>query len=105
MAAVANEALDRAKVGIEDIALLVPHEANLEIIRDTGDVLGVAPGRVAISIDRYGNTSTASMPTALREAWDRGQVRRNDLVLFVTFGAGFNFGAAVLPMVGLPPPA
>lgn len=102
MAALTKSALAKAGLAVEDIALIVPHQANLEIMRDTADAAGIPLERMAVSIDHYGNTSAASIPTALREAWEQGKVKRNDIVAFATFGAGLNFGAAVVPMVGLP---
>jgi 3-oxoacyl-[acyl-carrier-protein] synthase-3 len=102
MAALTQAALAKAGVSIDDVALLVPHQANLEIMQATADAAGIPYERMAVSIDHYGNTSAASIPTALREAWEQGRVKRNDVVAFATFGAGLNFGAAVIPMVGLP---
>ena len=55
-----------------------------------------------VTVPKYGNTSAAAIPMALRDAWDADRIKRNDIMLVATFGAGLEFAAAVLPMVGLP---
>lgn len=102
MTEVSKKALEEAGVPMEDVALFIPHQANLSIIQATADGLNFPMEKVMVTIDRYGNTSAASIPTALREAWDTGRIKRNDMMVVATFGAGLEFAAAVLPMVGLP---
>ena len=78
----------------DDIALIVPHQANVRIIQAACDRLGIAIDRAAIVLDRTGNTSSASIPLALVDAIDAGRVHDGDLVLLVGFGAGMTAASA-----------
>lgn len=90
------EAVDKAGLTPEDIELFVPHQANLRIIDAARERLGLPWERVMVNVDRYGNTSTASIPLALQEALDLGRIQPGDHLLFVTFGAGLSWAASVL---------
>ncbi len=92
----AETAIASAGVDVSDIALFVPHQANLRIIEAASSRLGFPPERVFVNIDRYGNTSAASVPIALAEAADEGRLRDGDLVLMTGFGAGMSWASAVL---------
>jgi 3-oxoacyl-[acyl-carrier-protein] synthase-3 len=96
MAEACDEALKRAGVAAEDIDLLVPHQANLRIIEATAKHAGIPMSKVMVNLDRYGNTSSASIPLALDQAVAEGRVQPGSLVLLVAFGAGFTWGSAVL---------
>nr|PZN90579.1 MAG: 3-oxoacyl-ACP synthase [bacterium] len=96
MAAQAERALERAGIGKDDVALVIPHQANLRIIEAFGRELGVPAERVYVNIDRYGNTGAATVPAALDEAIESGRIAPGDRVLLVGFGAGATAGAAVL---------
>jgi len=97
MAEQARRVLAHAGVAIDDVRLLVPHQANLRIIRALGAELGVDDARVYVNIDRYGNTGAATVPIALDEASREGRLSAADgPVLLVAFGAGATAGAAVL---------
>jgi 3-oxoacyl-[acyl-carrier-protein] synthase III len=87
--------IERAKVTIDDIALFVPHQANLRIMDAVATRLGLPPERVATVIDRTGNTSSASIPLALVDALEAGRLRDGDLVLMAGFGAGMTWASAV----------
>jgi 3-oxoacyl-[acyl-carrier-protein] synthase-3 len=89
-------AMEQAKVSADDIALFVPHQANLRIIDAVGQRLGIPLERTAVVLDRTGNTSSASIPLALADALDAGRVKPGDLVLFAGFGAGMTWASAVL---------
>jgi 3-oxoacyl-[acyl-carrier-protein] synthase-3 len=91
----ATASLERAKVGIDDIALFVPHQANLRIMDAVADRLGLPSDRVASVIARTGNTSSASIPLALVDAIEAGRLRDGDLVLLAGFGAGMTWASAV----------
>jgi 3-oxoacyl-[acyl-carrier-protein] synthase-3 len=91
----AAAALERAKVSADDIAMLVPHQANIRILDAAASRLGIPRERIAVNIDRTGNTSSASIPLALAEVADSGQLREGDLVLFSGFGAGMTWASAV----------
>jgi 3-oxoacyl-[acyl-carrier-protein] synthase-3 len=92
----AARALDHAGVGVDDLALFVPHQANARIIASACHKLGIDEGRTLQNIDRTGNTSSASIPIALAEAADAGRLRPGDLVLLAGFGAGMSWAAAVV---------
>ena len=92
----AEQALTDAGVGIDDITMLVPHQANLRIIQAAGQRLGIPEDRTAVVIDRYGNTSSASIPLALDHALQSGRVADGDLLLLSGFGGGMSWASAVL---------
>ena len=92
----ATRALDHAGVGIDDIALFVPHQANSRIITSACAKLGIGADRTANMLASTGNTSAASIPLALAEAADAGRLAAGDLVLVVGFGAGMTWASAVL---------
>jgi 3-oxoacyl-[acyl-carrier-protein] synthase-3 len=92
----ARTTLDRAGVASSDVAWFVPPQANIRIIDSAASRLGIPEERTIVNIDRYGNTSAASIPLALAEAADDGRVRDGDLVLMSGFGAGMTWGSALL---------
>ena len=96
MAEATQCALDLAGVTADQLDLLVPHQANMRIIQATADFAHVPMEKVFVNVDRYGNTSSASIPLALDEARTCGRLKAGDLVLLVTFGAGFTWGAMVV---------
>ncbi len=96
MESVSREILDRNGYGVDDVDLLIPHQANSRIIEAVGRKLGLPGERVFINLDRYGNTSAASIPIALAEAKGKGQVGDGSLVLLTAFGGGFTWGSALL---------
>lgn len=96
MCAAAKEVLAKAGVDVEDVALVVPHQANLRIIRATGKALGVPAEKVFVNVQEYGNTGSASVPLALWEAREQGRIAPGDLVLLTSFGAGFHWAATLL---------
>ena len=91
----ARASLERAKLGIDDIALFVPHQANIRIMEAAASRLGLPADRIASVIDHTGNTSSASIPLALIEAIDAGRVREGDHILMAGFGAGMTWASAV----------
>jgi 3-oxoacyl-[acyl-carrier-protein] synthase-3 len=98
----AEKSMKHAGVTADDIALVVPHQANMRIIEAACNRLGVPLERAATVIERTGNTSSASIPLALADALDNGRVCVGDLVLLVGFGAGMTAGSAVLRWGGAP---
>jgi 3-oxoacyl-[acyl-carrier-protein] synthase-3 len=96
MAEACDEALKRAGIKSDDIDLLVPHQANIRIIDATARHAGIPQEKVVVTVDRYGNTSAASIPMALADAEARGVLTPGKVVLLVAFGAGFTWGAAVI---------
>ena len=92
----AQRVLRKAEISIDDIDLLIPHQANLRIIEAVGDRLGVPREKVYVNVDKYGNTSAATVIIALDEAIRQGRAKPGDLVLLVTFGAGLTWGSTLL---------
>ena len=91
-----REALRRCEIDISQIKCVIPHQANRRIIDAVCERLGVKPEQVFVNLDRYGNTSAASVAIALDEAVQSGRILRGDLVLMVVFGAGLTWAAAVI---------
>ncbi len=92
----ANKALDQAGVSSDAIRWLVPHQANTRIIQAVGKKLGMPNERVFINVEKYGNTSAATIPIALDEINRTGQVDKGDLILAVAFGGGLTWGATLI---------
>jgi len=96
MCEAAENALRRAGVTADEIDLLVPHQANIRIIESTAKYARIPMEKVYVNVDRYGNMSSASLPTALDEACEKGLCGEGSLVLMVAFGAGFTWAANVV---------
>ncbi len=96
MAEACDEAMRRAGVSAGEIDLLIPHQANIRIIEATAKHAGLPMDKVMVNVDRYGNTSSASIPLALDQAIGEGRVKPGSLLLLVAFGAGFTWGSAVI---------
>lgn len=90
-----KELLDRNGLTTKDLAILIPHQANGRIIAATAERLALQPEKVLINIDRYGNTTGATIPLATRDAVTQGRLRKGDLVLFTAVGAGYTVGASL----------
>jgi 3-oxoacyl-[acyl-carrier-protein] synthase-3 len=93
---VINEALTANNLKKEDINLLVPHQANLRISQFVQQKLQLRDDQVYNNIQRYGNTTAASIPIALSEAWSEGKLKENDLVCLAAFGSGFTWASAMI---------
>ena len=96
MAASSLEAIERSGLKLEDIDLVVPHQANQRIIEATARRLKTPMANVVMNVARYGNTSAASIPIAMAEAWEQGQIRPGQRLLLTAFGAGLAWGSAVV---------
>ncbi len=89
-------ALKTAGLDVHDVDLFIPHQANLRIINAVGQRLGIPEEKVVVNIQRFGNTSAASIPLALDEAVRAGRLRRGDIVLLCAFGGGLTWGSALI---------
>ncbi len=96
MADICERLLTRNGVSGKDIDCFVPHQANLRIIRATGDRLGLKPESVIVNIDEFGNTTAGTIPLAMQTARQSGRLKKGDLVLLAAVGAGFTAGACLL---------
>ena len=90
--------LDEAGLTLDDVDWIIPHQANLRIIEAASRDMGVPLERFIVNIDRYANTSAASIPMALAEAVDAGRIKPDDKILLVSFGAGLTWGATLIQM-------
>lgn len=88
-----RDLLERYEVSPKDVKVMIPHQANRRIITATADRLGMSCDQVIINIDRYGNTTAATIPLATQDAIDEGKLKKGDIVLFAAVGAGFTVGA------------
>ncbi|MBZ5694554.1 MAG: ketoacyl-ACP synthase III [Acidobacteriia bacterium] len=96
MSELACQILERNGVSSRDLALVVPHQANLRIIRAMQERLGLDDSKVLINIDRYGNTTAATIPLGLVDAVEQKRLRKGDLVLVIAVGAGYTTGAVLM---------
>ena len=93
---IARETLTANHVSIDDLDLYVPHQANVRILNAVADRLGLPPEKVMLNLDRYGNTSAASIPIALDEAVRQGRIQQGSLVMLGAFGAGLTWASALI---------
>lgn len=100
MAKATEQVVEAAGLTVEDINLIVPHQANYRIIEAAAKGLKLPMDKFVINLDRYGNTSTASIPIAVCEAIEAGRINRDDKLVVVGFGAGLTWGAAALHWTG-----
>ena len=96
MSEACDRALDGARLRGDDIDILIPHQANVRIIEATAKYANIPMDKVYVNVDRYGNTSSASIPIALDEAIETGRVKGGTTALLVAFGAGFTWGSMVV---------
>ena len=94
MADVSVEIMKRNNLSSEDVAWLVPHQANMRIIQATADRMGIGMDKVMVNIDRYGNTTAATIPSCLAEYYGNGSLKRGDRLVLAAFGAGYTWGGA-----------
>ena len=93
---VINEALERNSLTVDDISLLIPHQSNQRITQAVAKRLGLGMEKIYSNIDRYGNTTVASIPIALDEAVEEGRIKDGDIVIFAAFGAGFTWASTAI---------
>ena len=96
MAEAADRALDGARLTGDDIDLLIPHQANVRIIEATAKHANISMDKVYVNVDRFGNTSSASIPIAIDEAIESGRIKEGSTVLLVAFGAGFTWASMII---------
>ena len=96
MADVAAEVMRRNNLKADDVAWLVPHQANLRIIDATADRMGISRDKVMINIDKFGNTTAATIPLCLSEWWHCGKLKRGQNIVLAAFGAGYTWGASLV---------
>ncbi|MGC8793787.1 MAG: beta-ketoacyl-ACP synthase III [Bryobacteraceae bacterium] len=92
---VCRDLMERNGLTARDIGLLIPHQANARIIYATAERLGLKPEQVVVNIDRYGNTTSGTIPLATQDAIEAGRLKKGDIVLFAAVGAGYTVGASL----------
>lgn len=95
-AEVINEGLQANNLQVSDINMLIPHQANLRISQFIQQKFKLSDEQVFNNIQKYGNTTAASIPIALTEAWEQGKIKQDDLVVLAAFGSGFTWGSAII---------
>ena len=100
MASATKEALDAANLKLEDVRWIIPHQANIRIIQAAARGLKLPMDRFIVNLENYGNTSTASIPMAMVEALEKGQIEKGDKLVMVAFGAGLTWGALAAEWTG-----
>ena len=93
---VINEGLKANDLQVSDIDMLIPHQANLRISQFIQQKFGLTDDQVYNNIMKYGNTTAASVPIALTEAWEQGKIKEGDTVVLAAFGSGFTWGSAII---------
>jgi 3-oxoacyl-[acyl-carrier-protein] synthase III len=88
--------LERNQLSPQDLQLLIPHQANARIIRGTAERLGLRQDQFVLNLQKYGNTTAATIPLAMQDALHAGNLNKGDLVLLASVGAGFTVGTALL---------
>ncbi len=96
MAAISEEILKKHNMTADQLKLYVPHQANMRIISACAERLGLRDDQVIVNIDRYGNTTSATIPICLYEASQEGRIRKGDYIVLASFGAGFTWGSSLL---------
>jgi 3-oxoacyl-[acyl-carrier-protein] synthase-3 len=96
MADVSYEMMQKYNLSSDDVKYLVPHQANLRIIDATAKRMGVGPEKVMINIQKYGNTTAATIPLCLTEYYREGKIKRGDKLILAAFGAGYTWGSGYL---------
>jgi len=92
--------MKKHKLSNEDINHFIPHQANMRIIKAVGTALKLTEEQTVVTVDRYGNTSAASIPMAMNYAYEQGKIKTGHTVLFDAFGSGLTWGSALFPYSG-----
>jgi len=95
-----RDILKKNGINSSDIKHFIPHQANYRIIKAVGDALKMRPEQVVLTIQKYGNTSAASIPMAINEIYEEGRLKRGDLMLLDTFGGGLTWASGIVPFAG-----
>ncbi len=96
-----RDILEKNGIGTEDIAYFVPHQANYRILSAVASALKLKEEQVVVTVDKYGNTSSASIPMAINDLYEAGKLSKGDLLLLDAFGGGFTWGSALVPFAPL----
>ncbi|XPV69072.1 MAG: beta-ketoacyl-ACP synthase III [Halarcobacter sp.] len=92
-----KDMMEKHNISNKDITHFIPHQANYRIIKAVGDALGLSEEQTIVTVDKYGNTSAASIPMAMNYAYEQGKIKAGDTILFDAFGGGLTWGSALFP--------
>ena len=95
-----EEMLKNNAITLDEIKLFIPHQANYRIIKAVGDAIGIRDDQLVLTVEKFGNTSAASIPMAINDAYEAGRIQNGDLMLLDAFGGGLTWGSALLPYAG-----
>jgi len=95
-----QEIIEKNKIKLDDVKFFVPHQANFRIIKAVGDAIGLKDEQLVLTVDRFGNTSAASIPMAINTIYEEGKLKNGDLMLLDAFGGGLTWGSALVPFAG-----
>jgi 3-oxoacyl-[acyl-carrier-protein] synthase-3 len=96
----ARDVLEECGVTVDDVDVYIPHQANVRIMDHAAQKLGIPRERMVVNVDRYGNTSSGSIPLALADAQEEGRLKEGNLVLMTGMGAGLTWGSALMEWTG-----
>ncbi len=96
MVDLSQKLMEKNNLSIADIDIFIPHQANYRIIDSVAEKLGIDKKKVVVSIEKYGNTSAATIPIAMSKAYEAGRIKKGDTVMLSAFGAGFTWGSVLL---------
>jgi len=95
-----NDIIANNPITLDDVKFFIPHQANLRIIKAVGDSIGIKDEQLVLTVDKYGNTSAASIPMAINTIYEEGKLRHKDMMLLDAFGGGLTWGSALVPFCG-----
>lgn len=95
-----KEIIENNPIGLDDVKFFIPHQANYRIIKAVGDAIGLKDEQLVLTVEKFGNTSAASIPMAMNTIYEEGKLKHKDLMLLDAFGGGLTWGSALVPFCG-----
>jgi 3-oxoacyl-[acyl-carrier-protein] synthase-3 len=95
-----NEIIANNPITLDDVKFFIPHQANYRIIKAVGDAIGIKDEQLVLTVEKYGNTSAASIPMAMNTIYEEGKLKHKDMMLLDAFGGGLTWGSALVPFCG-----
>ena len=96
MADISYEIMEKNNITADQVSYLVPHQANMRIITACAERMGISMDKVMVNIHKYGNTTSATIPTCISEYWKNGKVKKDDYIILSSFGAGYTWGSILV---------
>lgn len=95
-----KEIMENNPIDLKDVKFFIPHQANYRIIKAVGDTIGISDEQLVLTVDKFGNTSAASIPMAINHVYEQGKLENGDMMLLDAFGGGLTWGSALVPFSG-----